>query len=289
MFVQMGIFFAYFVSMPEVQPTNVLWRLRKAATGAVAQNLHPIKVGEYRGMETFYDVRLRQVQDAIRSQRTLSAVNDEDRLSSRKKGLEVDVSPETIEGLTAMMLERVVADLKSSMDESNSSINDESIKSCYEYGDSSSVVLSDRCKSAYIEPSEQTSTLVVFNPLPRKRRWCGHIIEAGQTLAIGDIAACQEDWMNLAVYPPPFLVNSDEDDAIEVVTSQFYMFGNSDEIRRRPNCDVPCTWKGAPYGSFKISGTKWEFTQSAEGPQYYEENVIDPKAHLRDQVRVAVL
>ena len=285
MFVQMGVFFAYFVSMPEVQPTNVLSRLRKAATGAVAQNLHPIKVGEYRGMETFYDVRLRQVQDAIRFQRTLSAVNDEDRLSSRKKGMEVDVLPEThggIEGLTAMMLESVVAGLKSSLDESNSSINEESIKSCYEYGDSSSVVLSDRCKSAHIELSEQTSTLVVFNPLPRKRQWCGHIVEAGQTLAIGDIAACQEDWMNLAIYPPPSLVNSDEDDAIEVVTSQFYMFGNSDEIRR-PNCDVPCTWKGAPYGSFKISGTKWEFTQSAEGPQYYEENVIDPKAHLRDQ------
>ena len=283
-FVQMGAFFAYFVSMPEVKPTTVLSRLRKAATGAVAQNyLHPIKVGEYRGMETFYDVRLRQVQDAIRSQRALSAVNDEDRLSSRRKGMEVDVSPEKnggIEGLTAMMLERVVADLKSSVDESNSSINDESIKSCYEYEDSSSVVLSDRCKSAHIELSEQTPTLVVFNPLPRKRRWCGHIVEAGQTLAIGDIAACQENWMNLAVYPPPSLANSDEDDAI-VVTSEF--FGNSAEMRRRPNCDVPCTWKGEGYGRWKISGTKWEFIRSAEGAQYYEENVIDPKAYLRDQ------
>lgn len=286
-FVQMGAFFTYFVSMPEIQPTNVVSRLRKAANGIMStNNLHPIKVGEYGGMESFYDVRRRQVQDVIRSQHVLSALNSEDRLSSRKRGTEVDVSPETnggIEGLTAMMLERVVADWKSSMrmEERNSSINDGSIKSCYEYGGSSSVLLSDKCKSDHIELSEQTSALVVFNPLPRKRQWCGHIIEAGQTLEIEDISACQEDWMNLAAYPPPSLVNSDEDDAIEVVTSQF--FGSSNEIRRPPNCDVPCTWKGAPYGSFKISGTKWEFTQSAEGPQYYEELGIDPKAHLRDR------
>lgn len=276
-FVQLGAFFAYFVSMPEIRPTGVVSSLRKAADGVMStSHLHAIKVGEYGGMESFYDVRLRQVQDAIRSLHVLSAVNSEDRLSSRKKGQEMDVKPETnggIEGLTAMLTERVVANWNN-----KSNVDHGSIKSCYEYdGTSSTVMLSDECKSLHLD----TPTLVVFNPLPRKREWCGNIIEAGQVLAMENISSCQEDWMNLAVYPPPFLVNGDEDDSIEVVTSSF--FGSSDEIRKLPDCDVPCTWKGAPYGSFKISGTKWEFTQSAEGPQYYEELVIDPKAHLGDR------
>lgn len=276
-FVQLGAFFAYFVSMPEIRPTGVVSSFRKAADGVMStSHLHAIKVGEYGGMESFYDVRLRQVQDAIRSLHVLSAVNSEDRLSSRKKGQEMDVKPETnggIEGLTAMLTERVVANWNN-----KSNVDHGSIKSCYEYdGTSSTVMLSDECKSLHLD----TPTLVVFNPLPRKREWCGNIIEAGQVLAMENISSCQEDWMNLAVYPPPLLVNGDEDDSIEVVTSSF--FGSSDEIRKLPDCDVPCTWKGAPYGSFKISGTKWEFTQSAEGPQYYEELVIDPKAHLGDR------
>ena len=277
-FAQLGAFFAYFVTMPEIRPTNVVSSLRKAADGVMStSHLYPIQVGEYGGMESFYEVRLRQVQDAIRSQHVLSAVNSEDRLSSRKKGQEIDVKPDTnggIDGLTATLTERVGADWKN-----KSNVDDGSIQSCYEYnGGLSTVMLSDKCKS---QQHLETAALVVFNPLPRKRQWCGHIIEAGQVLTIDDITSCQEDWMNLAVYPPPSLVNSDEDDAIEVVTSSF--FGSSDEIRRLPDCDVPCTWKGAPYGSFKISGTKWEFTQSAEGPQYYEELAIDPKAHLGDR------
>jgi len=267
--VQAGVFIGYYFALPTLQSIN--GKKGHHVSNLRSTGLHNIQVGKF-VPESYADVRMRQIQNAIRAKRAFAKEDNFDDLSANGG----------IVRFSNMLVDAIEKDVPSDID---------TLKSCFGYEVSygnggtaapATVSPSSKCRSTEIARSKQTM-LVVFNPYPRRRRWCGHTIDAGQVVTIDDISSeCQESWMNLAVYPPPSLAE-DADDGIEIITSSF-VHGQFDElqVRTRSDCDVPCVWKGPAYGTLRVSGTKWLITQSAEGPRYYDELNIDPEAHLKD-------
>lgn len=273
---QLGVFMGYYFSLPDIDADSIK---RFAISHLHKTELHQVKIGEF-ASESFTDVRVRQMQDALRAARIFA--------KEETDALDNDVSLDTNGGIVGLsrMLERAISDMILS---ATASAPSGTLKACFEYqvpNDGAAttatavattlVSASKMCKSTEVVRFQRK--IVIFNPYPRRRQWCGHGIDGGQVVTIEDMSGCEETWMNLAIFPPSSLAAAD--DGIEVVTSNYF---DGSDVRKRTDCDVPCVWKGQAYGTLRVAGTKWEIIHSAEGPQYYDELEIDPNAHLGDR------
>jgi hypothetical protein len=123
----------------------------------------------------------------------------------------------------------------------------------------------------------------INNPFPRDRFVCDQIIPKSSTKeVIIDPESCKESVPRL--YPNTPTLSS----AIGMppIVVQFSSRGDRD-IKEMQQCDVPCQYYGATEGQVVsypyVEGTRWRFTWSMEGSQYYPETKIDPHSDQKDQ------
>jgi len=123
----------------------------------------------------------------------------------------------------------------------------------------------------------ESQQLTYYNPFSMDRIVCGHTIKPKQQVTLP--TACHEPSRLFAHIP----------DTTGNMAPVRLRFGASPGVQGKDfPCDIPCNSFGSPTVMAKryvdaIDGSEWKITHSMEGPQYYDNLIIDKSAYKSNQ------
>lgn len=161
------------------------------------------------------------------------------------------------------------------------------VKSCRRYeheGDQK--VFGIKCQEKLRRMDARQRSVVLLNPAPYDRFWCGRKIPGKTTVTLSENEA-----MQLCNEPPRMSETKPTVEGTDMAPIRLTAAGGEfyDEIglplERFDDCDIPCeyaAWEGDMVKYYKVEGMDLTIIYSMESAQHYSELKIDQEAYRKD-------
>lgn len=160
------------------------------------------------------------------------------------------------------------------------------VRSCRRYErEGDQAVFGNKCKEKLHLMDARQRSIVVYNPAPYVRFWCGIKVPGKHVLSL-----TESESKELCKEPPRMLerkptIDGADMPAIQLTASGGEFFGDVDMPAERFPCDIPCehaSWEGDVIQYYKVKDTDLSITYSMESTQHYPELTIEDYAYRRN-------